>query len=474
MPPKKDEHADAALRAIQAILKNPSINHFATLEQDNAKLLEDKNKRAILQEVQEQRLIELLGLKKKAQDLADSLALRLTSEQKANKDLADGNAAAKRQLKAAQDAHEDVSKKLGRLASFSVKMLPTSAIQGLESLYEKAREFAETTFGVDFPEDIIRDSEAWDSLKKHEGTHSMTVLRDNTQVAKQMRVAAALAVLSRELSSSIFQATYSVGPVGGDKLSELLDKIAEKNPEVECHLRSVLLAATPQSLYDENAEEWAKKAVKNLMAIMKKLFPKGGPGRDRLRDGLQEVCDRALAVWRTVQRVEGRVMLDFEPEYDDDDTEPKTLVFQLATLSEPIGKKPQQNGGVYPPQANGGHTSGTGKKSQNKPPPPSRVDTSPPDPYVVVWPEFYIHTDGQQTVLSSARVVSQAQLNEAKKEDLNFHSKRASRQSQRKRTMSKSESVGSPGGSSGDVFVSSPTTSKSFLPPRGGGGHGND
>jgi hypothetical protein len=139
MPPKKDEHADAALRAIQAILKNPSINHFATLEQDNAKLLEDKNKRAIFQEEQERRLVELLELKKKAQDRADSLALRLTSEQKANKDLVDGNAAARRQLKAAQDAHEDVSKKLGRLESFSAKMLPTSEFVRRPNLEPQSR-----------------------------------------------------------------------------------------------------------------------------------------------------------------------------------------------------------------------------------------------------------------------------------------------------------------------------------------------
>lgn len=355
----------------------------------------------------------------------------------------------------------------------------TTRIQGLDALYEKAREFAETTFGVDFPEDIIKDAEAWDLFKNHKGTQGMTVLRDNTQVAKQMRVAAALAVLSRELSSSIFQATYSIGPVGGDELSTLLDKIADKTPEVECHLRSVLLAATPQSLYDENAEEWAKKAVKNLMTVMKKLFPKGGPGRDRLRDGLQEVCGQALALWRTVQRVEGRVMLDFEPEYDEGEMEPKTLVFQLATLSEPVGKKSQPNGGgVYPPQSNGGgQTNGSNGKKPNKPLPPSRVDTSPRDPYVVVWPEFYVLADDQlePTVLSAARVVSQAQLNEAKREEMAFHSKRASRQNQRKRTMSKSDSVGSPGGSNGDQgFVGSPTTSKSFLPPRGGGGHGND
>lgn len=355
----------------------------------------------------------------------------------------------------------------------------TTRIQGLDALYEKAREFAETTFGVDFPEDIIKDAEAWDLFKNHKGTQGMTVLRDNTQVAKQMRVAAALAVLSRELSSSIFQATYSIGPVGGDELSTLLDKIADKTPEVECHLRSVLLAATPQSLYNENAEEWAKKAVKNLMTVMKKLFPKGGPGRDRLRDGLQEVCGQALALWRTVQRVEGRVMLDFEPEYDEGEMEPKTLVFQLATLSEPVGKKSQPNGGgVYPPQSNGGgQTNGSNGKKPNKPPPPSRVDTSPRDPYVVVWPEFYVLADDQlePTVLSAARVVSQAQLNEAKREEMAFHSKRASRQNQRKRTMSKSDSVGSPGGSNGDQgFVGSPTTSKSFLPPRGGGGHGND
>lgn len=355
----------------------------------------------------------------------------------------------------------------------------TTSIQGLDALYETAREFAETTFGVDFPEDIIKDAEAWDLFKNHKGTQGMTVLRDNTQVAKQMRVAAALAVLSRELSSSIFQATYSIGPVGGDELSTLLDKIADKTPEVECHLRSVLLAATPQSLYDENAEEWAKKAVKNLMTVMKKLFPKGGPGRDRLRDGLQEVCGQALALWRTVQRVEGRVMLDFEPEYDEGEMEPKTLVFQLATLSEPVVKKSQPNGGgVYPPQSNGGgQTNGSNGKKPNKPPPPSRVDTSPRDPYVVVWPEFYVLADDQlePTVLSAARVVSQAQLNEAKREEMAFHSKRASRQNQRKRTMSKSDSVGSPGGSNGDQgFVGSPTTSKSFLPPRGGGGHGND
>jgi len=126
MPPKQNEHADRAVRIFQGFLENPTTNYFTTLELENARLLEDKNKRAIFHEEQEQRLVELLELKKKAQARADSLVLQLTTQQKTNKDLVDSNAAAKRQLKAAQDAHGDVSKKLGRLESFSVKMLPTS------------------------------------------------------------------------------------------------------------------------------------------------------------------------------------------------------------------------------------------------------------------------------------------------------------------------------------------------------------
>lgn len=127
MPPKKEEHADTALRVVQAFLKNPAINHFTLLDQENAKLREDNNRRAVFQEQQEQRLVELLEQKKQEKTRADSLDLRLATQQKANKDLADGNAATRRQLRASQDVHEDVSKKLGRLESFSVKMLPTSA-----------------------------------------------------------------------------------------------------------------------------------------------------------------------------------------------------------------------------------------------------------------------------------------------------------------------------------------------------------
>lgn len=126
MPPKKEEHADTALRVVQAFIKNPAINHFTLLDQENAKLREDNNRRAVFQEQQENRLVELLEQKKQEKARADSLDLRLSTQQKTNKDLADGNAATRRQLKASQDAHEDVSKRLGRLESFSAKLLPTS------------------------------------------------------------------------------------------------------------------------------------------------------------------------------------------------------------------------------------------------------------------------------------------------------------------------------------------------------------
>ncbi|KAK1834516.1 hypothetical protein QBC39DRAFT_369022 [Podospora conica] len=468
MPPKKEDQADAALRVIQAFIKDPVINHFSTLDKENARLIEENNRKTIFQEQQEKRLVELLDLSKHAKTRADDLGRQLATQQKSNKDLADANAATRRQLNAVQDAHKDVSRRLERLESFSVRMLPTSECKGLDALYNKARDFAESVFGVDFPEEIIKNSGLWEGFKDHKWCKGITVIRDNTQVAKQMRVAAALAILSRELSASIFQATYSLGESG--ELSALLNQIADETPEVECYLRSVLLAATPKFVYDENGEEWARKAVEHLMAIMKPLFRKGS-AQEKLQHGLEDVCDQALTVWRIAQQVEGRIVVDFELGYDDGEMQPQTLDFKLATLSEPVGRKPQQNGGPYPPQANGGQANGTGKKAQNKPPP---VETSPPDPYVVVWPEFYAITNDQTDVLSPARVVSQAQLKEAKKEELNNHSKRASRQVQRRRTMSKSESVGSPGGSNGDVSASSPTTSKSFLPQRGGGGHAND
>ena len=351
----------------------------------------------------------------------------------------------------------------------------TSRAQGLESIYDKAREFIEGSFGVDFPQDILGDAELWEGIRNHKGSKGIIIPLSNTMAARQMRVAAALAILSTELSLFIFQGTYSIGST--DELSVLLNKLAAKDPEAESHLRSVLLAATPESQYEENAEEWGKKAVKSLTTIMKPLFQKGSPDRARFRDGLQDICDQALALWRSAQRVEGRVMPDFELEYDGE--EPVTLVFQLATLTETFGKNPHQNG-TYPPLSNGNQINGTDKTSQgnhSKPPPQSLV-TSPPEPYVVVWPEFYTVTGDQQVSLTPARVVSQAHLNAAREEEkarIDANSRRTQRGNQRKaRTMSTSESVGSPGGSNGDVSATSPTPSKSFLFQRIGGGRGND
>lgn len=126
MPPKLEDHVEMASRAVQAMLRNPSINYFGQLEDQNTRLLEENNKRAVAQEQQEQRLVQLLELRDLATKRADSIARDLAARERTNKDLYEDNLTLRRQLAAAQASHGDVSKKLHRLEGFSIKMLPSS------------------------------------------------------------------------------------------------------------------------------------------------------------------------------------------------------------------------------------------------------------------------------------------------------------------------------------------------------------
>jgi len=103
-------------------------------------------------------------------------------------------------------------------------------------------DLAETTFSQDLEEKVLADSSCWSNLRGSEYLkHAVQIPlpQSNSQAAKQMRIAAVIAVLSRSLHRHVFRPLYIFAEDAD--LTDVLRELECANPAQEMHARSTLL-----------------------------------------------------------------------------------------------------------------------------------------------------------------------------------------------------------------------------------------
>lgn len=186
----------------------------------------------------------------------------------------------------------------------------------LNKVFSSARALAEACFARDLPPGILANAALWDRLKKHDAIiNNIPVPQSNSAVAKQLRLAAFMALLARELHKHVFQPTYLFRHHAG--VGRVLDELEDVSPAWETHLRSTLLAASEHAV-DETASatrERVRAVAQKVSECVLELIPE--KQREDFRARLEALCGEACEQWKFIQRLDARVEPDFEGAEDE-------------------------------------------------------------------------------------------------------------------------------------------------------------
>lgn len=208
----------------------------------------------------------------------------------------------------------------------------------------------------------MRDTSCWTNLRNAEHLRHQAVRlplpRSNTPAAKQMRIAAVLAALSRSLARHVFRPSWAVdgGADADTALGNLLRGLEAASPEHERHLRGALLAAAAsvnpgRGGKDKGGEELtqggagaaahgrrrAAAVVREVTFLVQHLLSalQYGAFREGLEACVALACDR----WAEVQGAAMKIEPYFGPPYDDFD-------WQVLMLPEKFGEGGLGGGGT--------------------------------------------------------------------------------------------------------------------------------
>ena len=330
----------------------------------------------------------------------------------------------------------------------------------LHSMFLDARNLAEDFFGVDFSDRILEDTTAWEGIRGHEAVRLIPLPKTNTATAKQMRVAAVLAILSTELAHLIYRPVYLRGQDEG--LTEFLASLAVVDDEQETYLRSVLLRATTKLTQHDAGSERVEQVSNTLLRLLGTVFDKPDHPK-RFAAALRQFCGNSCNIWQSIQKFEQKVepIREFYVE-DADCWEAFSLSSKDRSTSTTAAsnQKPHQNGSSSTP---GGSS---GKKNQTKQPPQAPTSTEHDFSNVVVWPAFVIDEGVDPELLVRGHVLTNSQLQAGREEEATRPaaiSRRSTGRAARRGTMSGSEEAVNGSASAGSA-------SKSFLSSKAGGG----
>ncbi|KKY39627.1 putative mei5 protein [Diaporthe ampelina] len=236
-------------------------------------------------------------------------------------------------------------------------------VEILDTIWVSILDLCEHHFSQDLDPPVLRDPSCWANLRSADHLRHQAVRlplpRSNTPAARQMRIAAVLAALSRSLARHVFRPSWAVeGPAGaggGDAdaaLGALLRGLEAASPDHERHLRGALLAAAVavhpargrEAKKEEEEEEggdggrlrvprgpWKRRAaavVREVTFLVQHLLSalQYGAFREGLEACVALACDR----WAEVQGAAMKIEPYFGPPYDDFD-------WQVLMLPEEFG-----------------------------------------------------------------------------------------------------------------------------------------
>jgi len=276
----------------------------------------------------------------------------------------------------------------------------------------------------------------------------------NSVAAKQMRLAAFLAVLGHTLQKHIFQATYLLEEP--DDLSFVLSNLARNDPEKETHLRSVLLAAYV------DPKEHTKVAMERIECVVEdlKCFQNIIPedSRAAFETALRNTCQLACRNWNIVLRQPVAIELCLEP-----GRHVTTTYWRLlqglgqapgTATSAPNGNQKLTNGEAAP-------SSAKGAADRTRPETPmNRRDVE------TIWPVFLSIVGNQSEVIMMGVVIDNAVMAPAHDE---IDSTNATPDELSAPHRSRRQSLRAEKGKASSVN-SSRGSKKAFLPSGGGNG----
>ncbi|GCB25536.1 hypothetical protein AAWM_08421 [Aspergillus awamori] len=192
-----------------------------------------------------------------------------------------------------------------------------SLVEGFIGLWEYAKTELYPHLNVDFPSETLRPEEiGWQDISPW----------DRLRHCDLMRFSVILAILAREIAKHIFQPTY-IAPME-DYFEKALSNLAATNSEKESFCRSILLSIDPETQARICLKN-VQSVVKNVSAYLDELLPEDQ--RNAFLRSLSKVIQRAVDIWKPVQRAQRRYVPDFESPHAEDEWE----AFTFPTVENP-------------------------------------------------------------------------------------------------------------------------------------------
>ncbi|TVY40184.1 hypothetical protein LOCC1_G005539 [Lachnellula occidentalis] len=184
-------------------------------------------------------------------------------------------------------------------------------IEKLEEVWEAARSAVSSLFKEDLVEKTLRDRSAWKNLRESRPSDRVIPLpRSNSLEAKQMRIAALLAILARSISQHIFQPTYLLeNDDERDEMRELLVLQAVADSKKESFCRALLLSIFPMD-QEKNGMKAMERVVREVSWCVRNLI--SDAKYDGFQSKMENIACKAWEAWRIIQSTREK----FEPLFE--------------------------------------------------------------------------------------------------------------------------------------------------------------
>lgn len=313
-------------------------------------------------------------------------------------------------------------------------------VQILDTIWTSIASLVETQFRQDLDHSVLTDESCWANLRQSEylkHARQIPLPQSNSPAAKQMRVAAVLAILSRALHRYIFRPVYLTENGSGDEgIVNMLRAIACGDAAREEHTRATLLAMLPEKQRAAAAKR-VSVVVREVSWSVQHLL--SALQYEAFCTGLEAACKLACVQWMRIQLAQMKIEPYFGPPFDDfdwqilplpafegaeedvhlhgDEQEGAAVVDDtddvVVEIGRPVGDvplTPRSGSGRVVDQEDQGSF-----RSSPRPMPDYEVDSEvgPDEIMFVVWPSMCAVENGELESITQGLVISKDQVRAA-------------------------------------------------------------
>ncbi|KAK4038145.1 hypothetical protein C8A01DRAFT_48202 [Parachaetomium inaequale] len=399
---------------LRALADKASVKRLAAVVEKNAKLEESNesllNEKAVVLTLNQRLQNDIASRESQCKKKDDELQSVVQSKKALEAKLSAAEKHLEASVKKAQDLEvkfkrdveetkselKESNDELERLGEFFVELKPVNdrgdkIAATLSAVRTSAHSLAVTYFGVDLTPRVLANDDLWEKIGEHNSNGgNLPIPSSNSPLAKQMRVALIFSVLAHELCEHIFQPSYLLKESSG--LKKLLTDLAAREPDLESHLRSMLLMASDKINGPVDAKKGAcvKAVFDTISGLLSPAIPDSKQG---FETDLQNLCVAAFEGWQPIQSLEDHITPELGSKLSKRKYSWKPLAFTLPSPSQPAAAPKQRANGSAPAQ--GPLKNSLPAATQ------SRVDeTADLADGVAVWPAFVnLSSDAKETLV---------------------------------------------------------------------------